>query len=75
MRYLICILIAASLYGCATDKGWHWEKDGASARDFNLDRSQCNAQAFAGGNGNMWTIAIIQNQCLKGKGWYQVDNL
>ena len=69
----LLIVIAVFLTGCATQPQSVWTKQGASAQDFNIDRAQCNAQAFAGGYGNMWSIAIIQNQCLQGKGWYLTD--
>ncbi|MDW7534505.1 MAG: hypothetical protein SCG82_01435 [Candidatus Nitrotoga sp.] len=50
----------------------HWEKPGASDRDFNVDRGQCNAQAFSVAGGNIMQIAIVQNSCLQGKGWQLV---
>jgi len=69
----LLMVIAVFLSGCATQPQSVWTKQGASGQDFEIDRAQCNAQAFAGGYGNMWTIAIIQNQCLQGKGWYLTD--
>ena len=69
----LLIVIAVFLTGCATQPQNVWTKQGASAQDFDIDSAQCNAQAFAGGYGNLWTIAIIQNQCLRGKGWYGTD--
>ena len=72
--YVYLAVAVLALTGCSTNKGSSWVKPGASAQDFNMDRAQCNAQAFSGGGGNMMTIAIIQNQCLQGKGWYLVEN-
>jgi hypothetical protein len=64
------LLIFLCLIGCATtNKVWY--KQGSSQQDFYQERAQCNAQAIAANN--IYQIAIIQNQCLQGKGWYLVD--
>jgi hypothetical protein len=70
---LIAIGILGGLIGCATQNESVWFKSGASAQEFEMDRGQCNAQAFSLANGNIYQIAIIQNQCLQGKGW-QIKN-
>jgi len=62
------------LSGCASQNvETYWEKPGASGQDFYTDRSQCNAQAFGIPNATLIQIAIVQNQCLRGKGWYTVE--
>jgi hypothetical protein len=68
----ICLPTIASLVACATPT--HWEKSGATWQDFNIDKAQCNAQAFSVPNVTMMGVAIIQNQCLQGKGWYLVED-
>jgi hypothetical protein len=74
MRVLASFLLSIILASCATNNNWHWEKSGASAQDFNTDQGQCNAQAFANPYSSLLHVAIIQNQCLIGKGWRQVKN-
>jgi hypothetical protein len=64
--------ITLSLLGCAHTQPY-WEKQGASNQDFQMDLGQCQAQAFSLANGNLFQIAIVQNSCLRGKGWYQVQ--
>ena len=60
--------------GCATPPPQSvWYKAGSSSQEFDMERAQCNAQAFSLPNGNLLQISIIQDQCLRGKGWYPVD--
>ncbi len=72
-RILLLTVIALILGGCAQQKQSFWEKPGASGQDFEMDKSQCNAQAFSVPGANWMTVAVIQNQCLRGKGWYLTD--
>lgn len=69
------LVITVSLAGCATDKGWSWTKNGASAQDFNMDSGQCRAQGLSGTGGmlNFGTL-MIMDACMQGKGWYKVSN-
>ena len=67
------LFVIYSLIGCAAKTQTFWEKQGASQQDFYMDQAQCNAQAFGISNGNYMQIAIVQNQCLRGKGWYLVE--
>jgi malonyl CoA-acyl carrier protein transacylase len=53
--------------GCAQTV---WVKPGASAQDFYRDHGQCNAQAFSVPGASLMQVAIVQNACLQGKGWY-----
>jgi hypothetical protein len=69
----IVFALAVFMAGCATKTVSYWEKPGASPQDFNIDRGQCNAQAFSVASGNLMQIAIVQNSCLQGKGWYIVE--
>lgn len=57
------------LLGCATQQNY-WVKQGASNEEFEMDKGQCTAQAFSIPNATLMQIAIVQNQCLRGKGWY-----
>jgi hypothetical protein len=70
---LMATLVAMLLSGCAAQKQSVWEKPGASGQDFEMDRAQCNAQAFSVPGVNMFGVVMIQNQCLRGKGWYLTD--
>ncbi len=54
------------LMGCAQN---YWIKNGASSQEFEIDKAQCNAQAFSIPNATLIQIAIVQNQCLRGRGW------
>ena len=67
---LFCFLLFA--VGCAS-KQEYWTKQGASDQEFHMDLGQCNAQAFSVAGGNLLQIAIVQNSCLRGKGWYQIQ--
>lgn len=73
MRRTIALLVLL-LAGCATTETF-WEKPGASAQDFNSDSAQCRAQAFSvpGAMNNLMQVAIVQNQCMQGRGWYTVE--
>jgi hypothetical protein len=69
---LFATLIISTLSGCAT-KQTYWEKPGANNNDFNLDRAQCNVQGLTVPGVTLMGLAMIQNQCLQGKGWYLVE--
>jgi len=71
----LLVVITIFLSGCATDKGWSWQKNGASNQDFNMDHAQCRAQGLAG-TGGMVTFGtvMIMDSCMQGKGWYKVSN-
>ena len=75
MKMLLRVSLAIALAGCATNAGWHWEKQGASSSEFNMDTGQCRAQALSGtgGNLNVGTVMIMES-CLEGKGWVRVGN-
>lgn len=67
------LLFITLLNGCATKPQSVWYKSGSSEQEFEMERAQCNAQAFSLANGNLYQMVIIQNQCLQGKGWYLTD--
>jgi hypothetical protein len=70
-KLAILVGCAAALSACGQQQQWHWERAGATERDFYQDRGQCNAQAFAVPGGLM-QVALVQNFCLQGKGWEKV---
>jgi hypothetical protein len=73
MKTYLGICAALILTGCTTsDQQNVWFKQGVDSQQFEIDRAQCNAQAFSGANGNLMMVAMIQNQCLRGKGWQVV---
>lgn len=59
MRYLI---LATLLTGCA-QKLWYGNGD------FEVDRGQCQAQAFSIPNAPTMQVAVVYNACMRGKGW------
>lgn len=69
MRYIALLLILA---GCAS-KQFLWEKPGASGQEFEMDRGQCQAQAFSTPGMYTMQIALVYNSCMRGRGWYQVE--
>jgi|JI10StandDraft_1071094.scaffolds.fasta_scaffold137544_2 hypothetical protein len=79
MRKIALALALASAallqVGCAANKGSHWEKQGASQNEFNMDSGQCRAQALSG-TGGMVSVGtvMIMDSCMQGKGWYRVAN-
>lgn len=75
MRLMTIAAMALLVASCATDKGWHWQRAGATQQQFNMDDGQCRAQAYAGTGGyiNIGT-AMILHSCMEGKGWQKVAN-
>ena len=72
MRYpLLALLLAA----CAPmqNQNLYWEKPGASSQQFEMDKGQCQAQAFSIPNAPLVQAAVVFNSCLRGKGWVQVE--
>jgi len=64
------ILVAAiALAGCASQPETYWAKAGATDSDFDIDKGQCDAQAFQVAGGSLMQIALVQNGCMRGKGW------
>lgn len=68
---LLALVILSAITGCSSRQTF-WEKPGASARDFEMDRADCNSRAFAAPV-NMYGFALIWNQCMQGKGWGLVE--
>ena len=69
----IAILLGACLIlsGCASllQPNWSWYRSGATTADFDMDMGQCRAQAFSIPNAPLIQIAIVQQNCMIGKGW------
>lgn len=69
MRYLVVLLLA----GCATTERV-WEKPGATQQEFAQDQGQCQAQGFGAPAGpTSLQAAMMMNACMRGKGWYMVE--
>ena len=66
-KILLSTLVILSCFACAPQT--YWVKSGASSNDFEMDKAQCNAQALSVPNVTIPMLALIQNQCLRGKGW------
>ena len=58
--------LAIGVFGCANNV---WVKSGATANDFNVDKAQCNAQAYSIPFANVYQQVAVQNECMQGKGW------
>lgn len=67
------LLFVVALAGCAAPTETVWMKPGATNSDFYQDQGQCDAQAFSVASGNLMQIVMVQNGCLRGKGWQLVE--
>ena len=70
---VICIF--AGVAGCALKPAWHWEKPGASEREYSTDLNQCKFATYPD------TSGIVTNEtvrrmfaCMEAKGWSKVAN-
>lgn len=70
MKYLF--VVAVVLAGCAS---WHWEKQGASASDYEADEKFCKLQAYPGADGMVTKAQVRRMQsCMESRGWKKVAN-
>lgn len=68
MRCFFVVLLA----GCAPTLVW--DKAGATGWEFEMDRGTCQAQAYGAFQGPVsMQSAMIFNACMRGKGWYLVE--
>lgn len=65
-KILLLFALSALFTGCAAEQTW--QKPGGSVSDFNIDKGQCQAQAFSVA-GPMMQQAMVYNSCMRGKGW------
>jgi hypothetical protein len=65
-KFFMIFPLVIGAFGCANNV---WVKPGASVNDFNVDRAQCNAQAYSIPFASVYQQAAVQNECLQGKGW------
>jgi hypothetical protein len=72
MRLILAAALLAALTGCASRPDFTWQKNGATADDFETDLGQCQAQAFGIPGVSLRQAVIVQTTCLRGKGWRQV---
>lgn len=70
MKNLLLLLLLA---GCAADDG-KWYRSGASDQAFEMDKGQCQAQAFGVPGANVMQVALVFNSCMRGKGWQLVSS-
>lgn len=68
IRTTASFAVVALLAGCATTESV-WVKPGSTQQSFNMDKGQCNAQAFSVPGAPLMQIALVQNSCMQGKGW------
>jgi hypothetical protein len=73
---LVLPIVLALLAGCASPSrsDFRWQKQGATADDFETDLGQCQAQAFSVPGVSLRQAVIVQTTCLRGKGWRQVQS-
>lgn len=62
---LLCAFAAVSAAGCASQDVWV-----GGNGDFEMDKGQCQAQAFSIPNAPPMQAAIVFNSCMRGKGWH-----
>ena len=75
MRVTLVLALLAALAGCASSRSdFTWQKQGASADDFETDLGQCQAQAFSIPGVSLRQAVIVQTTCLRGKGWRQIQS-
>lgn len=67
-KALFLVFSACLLAGCATPQR-SWYKSGASRDQFEMDRGQCDAQAFSVPGMQSLQVAMVYNGCMRGKGW------
>lgn len=75
MRLAWLVVAGLAVAGChasSTGRDWRWYKADGTPAQFEMDHGQCTAQAFQGGASNLYSIAIVQDGCLRGKGWTKV---
>jgi len=65
-KILIVTTLVFTLFGCANNV---WVKPGATLSDFNIDKAQCNAQAYSIPFASVYQQVAVQNECMQGKGW------
>lgn len=72
-RLMLHCVTAALLVSCATQKEMLWDKPGWNAQQHDADLAQCRAQAFSvpGATQNLMQVAIVQTECMRGKGYHQ----
>lgn len=68
-----CGLLAAA--GCALGPAWHWEKPGATERDYTTDLNQCKSATYPDTTGSVTKESVRRMfACMEGKGWTKVAN-
>ncbi len=68
-KKLTLLVLVISINGCGTTA---WTKNQPFTQEqFYMDQADCNARAFSIPNAPIMQISIVQNQCLRSKGWYQ----
>lgn len=68
------ILAFLFLAGCASTRTeWRNSSGPATEQQWNMDHGFCRAQAFSAGMGISYGTALIEKNCMQGKGWYAVE--
>jgi hypothetical protein len=73
MKKIQIIAAIVVFSGCASPRGWHWEKQGGNDQLFHMEAGQCRAQALSL-YGPPEQKNAVYTACLEGKGWYRVAN-
>ena len=64
-----------TLAGCALKPAWHWEKPGATERDYTTDVNQCKTVTYPDTTGMVTNEGVRRMfACMEGKGWTKVAN-
>ena len=70
MKTLLAAVLA--LAGCATKQGG-WEKPGATAENWHMDRGECIARMESVPFAPPIQKASVFAGCMQGKGWYWIE--
>ena len=69
-RTIACLFVLLS--GCATKEG-RWEKPGATAENWHMDRGECIARMSSVPNAGAYQQAAVFAGCMQGRGWYWTE--
>ena len=68
-----CVLL--TLAGCALKPSWHWEKPGATEREYTIDLNQCKTVTYPDTTGMVTNEGVRRMfACMESKGWSKVPN-
>jgi hypothetical protein len=73
MRKTLTLAFSVALLGCQAAPVF-WDKPGVTQEQFNIESAQCDNQAFSLVNVPMIQRNIVNQSCMRSKGYTMVDN-